>query len=264
MIVESVEEKVTSPAKNKSTSRQNGGSPQHNERKQNGGALYQNGDLHITDFGRYDKQYTISNPNGKNTLSKDDPLFTELDEIIESCKAIEQSSIKKITKSKIEKSLPHKVTAPINNSQKSPLKVTVQSNVINEPIQIYKPQIISFSSTARTTATTTSSGQNATKVENKMAENNTKQNGAQSEQNGGKYEQFGGKYEQFGGKCEQNGGKFEHNGQNGIQVMRNEVRLENIQNNGPSSDFQRKGGKNSYSEYFDNLIALIENEVNNL
>jgi len=53
--------------------KQNGSSPHHIGSKQNGGAaIYQNGDLHISDNGRYDKQYTISNSNnvsGKKTDS---------------------------------------------------------------------------------------------------------------------------------------------------------------------------------------------------
>ena len=236
-----------------------------NNRQQNGGhfngqASFQNGGQQLPiQNGKYGSPQKL---NGclKNTLSKDDPLFTELDEIIESCRANERSSKHILVKSKSPE-VRHVKNGSVNSgfkgvpsvaTSKTPVKVTVQSTVINQPIQIYKPQIITFSTAAPTAMTTTTS--------------NSQQNGAQSRDisiSRPKTSESRDIAISHHSSSEQNGGFTEKDGNN--ELMRSEIRLDTVHNyTDINGDCPRKGGKNSYSEYFDNLIALIEKEVNNL
>ncbi len=234
-----------------------------NSRQQNGGHFnghgqvsFQNGGQQTIQNGKYGSPQKL-NSCLKTTLSKDDPLFTELDEIIESCKANERSSKHIVIKSKSPE-VRHianggKVVSSAATG-KTPVKVTVQSTVINQPIQIYKPQIITFSTASPSGMTTTMS--------------TSQQNGAQSRdiaisrQNSSEPHDIAisrhNSSEQNGGYL---GGKDGNN-----ELMRSEIRLDTVHHNNSdiNGDCPRKGGKNSYSEYFDNLIALIEKEVNNL
>ena len=266
---------IQNGGQNGANSRQNGGEDYEeivpngymnhsgNSRQHNGGHFnghghvsFQNGGQQTIQNGKYGSPQKL-NSCLKTTLSKDDPLFTELDEIIESCKANERSSKHIIVKSKSPE-VRHitnggKVVSSAAAS-KTPVKVTVQSTVINQPIQIYKPQIITFSTASpsgmtTTTSTSQPSGTHSRDIAISRQNSSESRDIAISRHN----------------SSEQNGGYLGGGEEGNNELMRSEIRLDTVHNNSEiNGDCPRKGGKNSYSEYFDNLIALIEKEVNNL